>query len=1394
MPSTDGKPVITPRLPRAAILSFVLLVLMGCAYLLMVALPRARFEAIEQWRGRLAAMADDRRAAIGHWVASATGDATAASSFPAVVSIASGQASPTSESSGTHVNRILADMVRGGRFSGGWVTGATGAVLASANETAASDPEVLAELTRGALFGSPLADMRRSRSGQVFVYFAAPVLPADGGRPEGAVVFASDPELFLFPLLRSEPIPSASGETLIMRRDGADVVFLGPLRKRPDPPLTARVPYAREGLAAVPALAGRSEFGEFIDYMGGRIFAATRGVPGTSWGLVVKVDREEALAAYRGVVRERLAVTLALALGLAGLAYGFWRSRRAEFESRVAASRERLTLLLDHAHEPILFLGPDLRIVEANRRAEEFYGYSREELVGMHGIDDLRTPAERAAADSQVAEFERSGYGVFATTHLRRDGSVVPVEVSVHRLAFESGPDRIVVVRDVSERRAADERIQALVRILKMSNAIHELMARERDRKALFTGACDVATQIGGLRMAWVGLLDSSSARLRPVASAGAVEGYFDEVEVKYDDTPAGRGPAGRAVREGRTIAVEDVGNDPSFAPWSTAARARGYAACAVSPIRVEGTVIGVFGVYSARMNHFDAEMMGVLEELANDLGFALQSIEARDHLAESESRFRRLADNIPDVIYRRAVRPVSRYEYMSPAVLPMLGYTPDDFYADPGLVGRLMNPEDLARLQDVDGITGDPIVTSMRHRDGRIVLVEGRQQLVRDEAGEPVAVEGIARDVTEERRALEELRRTTATLAALIEASPLAIFTLDAGTTVGIWNPACERLLGWPAGEVVGRSLPIASPESSAEIEALRERVLDGGSFAGLELTGRRRKDGSLVDLSVSAAPIRGSDGSVATILCIAEDITARRLAQEELRKLSRAVEQSPVSIVITNVKGDIEYVNPKFTQVTGYSREDVLGRNPRILKSDQSPPELYQELWKTITGGREWRGELRNLKKNGETFWEEASISPVMDERGRITHFIAVKEDITARKNLQAQYEQAQKMEAVGQLAGGVAHDFNNLLTVISGYTSLLLRGTAKDSREGLALAEIDSASRRAAALTQQLLAFGRRQVLQPRPLNLGMVVTGLEKMLRTLIGEHVTLTTGTAPELGTVVADPGQMEQVILNLAVNARDAMPGGGSLEIRTENASVDALAARGYPGLKAGDYALLAIADTGEGIPRPVLPHIFEPFFTTKEKGKGTGLGLATVYGIVKQSGGGIYVQSELGKGTTFRIFLPRVAETAASLPRTAVETAVPRGAETILLVEDEDGVRHIVGRILEDLGYRVIPAGNAREASVRIEDPATGRVSLLLTDIVMPGMDGRTLSQELIRSHPDLRVLLMTGYTSDERVRSGTEEVGAALLQKPFRPEDLARKVREVLDAPAAVGPRPGR
>ncbi len=505
-------------------------------------------------------------------------------------------------------------------------------------------------------------------------------------------------------------------------------------------------------------------------------------------------------------------------------------------------------------------------------------------------------------------------------------------------------------------------------------------------------------------------------------------------------------------------------------------------------------------------------------------------------------------------------------------------------------------------------------------------------------------------------------------------------------------------------------------------------------------------------------------------------------RLAQTH-QLLTTAIEQAAESVVITDTEGFILYVNPVFERLSGYSWAEVIGQKPSILKSGKQDLAFYQELWATITAGKVWRGRFVNKRKDGTFYTEEATITPVRGEDDALVNYVAVKRDVTRELQLEEQYHQAQKMEAIGRLAGGVAHDFNNLLTAIMGYAGLTLRALSPNALVYSDIQEIQKNAERATNLTRQLLTFARKQVITPSVLNLNDLILDVDKILRRLIGEDVELVTLPEPDLGQVKADPGQIEQVLLNLAVNARDAMPNGGKLIIETANVTFDEDYVREHAGVMSGQYVMLAVSDTGMGMTEEIKTHLFEPFFTTKEVGKGTGLGLATCFGIVKQSGGHIWVYSEVDQGTTFKVYLPRIAEIASPSFNQDQYEYLPYGTETVLVVEDEPSVRTFVVRTLRKQGYHVLEAANGDEA-FRVAQIHTGtEIHLLLTDVVMPRLSGRDLADQIRTIYPNIRVLFTSGYTDNLMVHRGVLEPHMAFLPKPFSPNMLARKVRDVLD-----------
>ncbi|MFZ0460227.1 MAG: PAS domain S-box protein, partial [Rhodoplanes sp.] len=535
---------------------------------------------------------------------------------------------------------------------------------------------------------------------------------------------------------------------------------------------------------------------------------------------------------------------------------------------------------------------------------------------------------------------------------------------------------------------------------------------------------------------------------------------------------------------------------------------------------------------------------------------------------------------------------------------------------------------------------------------------------------------------------------------------------------------------------------------------------------------------------------PVVLPDKPITEVAVYAREITEQKKLLADLSKLFQALQQSPMSVIITDREGTIEYVNPEFTKVTGYTTEEAIGQNPRILKSGRMPPELYQELWQTITAGGVWRGELLNKKKNGELYWELASIGAVK-EGEKLTNFVAVKEDITARREMEEQLRQSQKMQVVGQLTGGIAHDFNNLLAIVIGNVQLLRERLDNDDIKAREF--LDDAlwsARRAGELTHRLLAFARKQPLKPSVIDLNDVVRGMSELLRRTLGAQIHIEESLAADVWKAVADRGELERVIINLAVNSRDAMPTGGTLGLETRNALLDEDYCEQYEEVRPGEYVLLAVTDTGVGMSPEIVQRVFEPFFTTKEMGEGSGLGLSMVYGFVKQSGGHISIYSRVGHGTSVKIYLPRVPSSAdgwADDPSDA--TAGDFGSHVVLVVEDEPKLRKAAVKMLERLGLRGIQAENGKDA---VELFAAAHPDVLFTDIELPGgMSGTDLADAVRELDPNIKVLFTTGYAREAVLHERWLEEKVPWLLKPYSHLDLARELRALVGSHGELSDR---
>jgi two-component system cell cycle sensor histidine kinase/response regulator CckA len=1486
------------------------------------------------WQARQSGIADTRVRIVSDWLGERVADGEVLAALPSVRALLSLPGRPQ-----TSLPPALSELL--GRFTavygyeGIYLFNAEGELAAQAPLSDALMPQLREVARRAVQQRARRIDLLGGSVREEVLSLSLPVLAAEASSDHakqappavGCVVLLIDASLRLFPLLTRESVPTNTGETLLVRREGTEVVFISPLRHLPAGPKALRRPLDTPSLAAAVALQGREMFGEFTDYRGVRVFATTRRIPLTGWGLVRKIDVDEALAEVRFRVALEALTAALLILAAGGL---FLAHRRSVVARVLRREGEKFQGLLESAPDAMVIAGQDGRIVLVNAQAERIFGYAREALVGQPV--EMLVP-ERSHAQCRGYYKCNSGDPPAAAQGssvelcgLRSDGREFPAEMTVSPQATEEGCYVISAIRDITERKRAEDELRRLNRAFRTVSACNQALVRAKEESALLREICEVLVGSGGYRMAWVGYAEQDKAKsVRPVAQAGYDEGYVAGTNITWADSERGRGPTGAAIRTAHPCVARNTAAEPAFAPWRVEATKRGYGSVIALPLIIQDKPFGALTIYAPEPDAFDQEEMKLLTELAVDVAYGVEALRTREEharaeeaLRASEQHYRNLFENANDIIFGCDL--VGNFTSINRAAEQITGYTREEAFGMNLL--QVVAPEYrepavywLGRA--VKGETPPFGQWEIVAKDGRRLLLEVSIQLDYQE-GKPAAVQGIARDITERKRAEEALAESEERFRSLVENATMGIYRTTPDGRIVMANPALVRMVGCDSfQELASRNVAKEDFGPNYPRRVFQERMEREGEIKGLEAAWIRR-DGSTFFARESARVVRAADGRVLYYDGIVEDITERKRAEEALReseekyrtlfesmrqgafyqqadgtivdanpaalrmfgltreellrrtsvdgswdvihedgspfpggehpsmmalktgepvkdviagvfnpqrkdyvwmainaipqfrpgdatpyrvfvtlhditerkraeealvKLRQAVDTSGEVVFMTHRNGVITFVNPEFTRLYGYTEAEVVGKvTPRILKSETMKPEHYASFWKTLLEKRVAKGEITNRTKDGRLVTVESSANPILDRHGNITGFLAIQRDVTERKQLEEQFRQAQKMEAIGRLAGGIAHDYNNVLTIVTGYGQLLLEELPEKSPLRLQVAEVLKAAERATGLTRQLLAFGRRQVLAPRVLNLNDVVANLESMLRRLIGEDIELVTTPGRKLGRVKADPGQIEQVILNLAVNARDAMPQGGKLTIETSNTRLDEHYANLHGPVQPGSYVMFAVSDTGCGMDAETQAHIFEPFFTTKEKGKGTGLGLATVYGIVKQSGGYIWAYSEVGRGTTFKIYLPRIHEPVEAAEGAPVESASAGGSETILVVEDDSAVRSLVRSVLESRGYSLLLAHNGEEA-LELCRQHEGPIHLLLTDVVMPGMSGRELAERLTPIHREMGVLYMSGYTDDAIVHHGVLDAGMAYLQKPFSPETLAGKVRSVLD-----------
>jgi PAS domain S-box-containing protein len=767
--------------------------------------------------------------------------------------------------------------------------------------------------------------------------------------------------------------------------------------------------------------------------------------------------------------------------------------------------------------------------------------------------------------------------------------------------------------------------------------------------------------------------------------------------------------------------------------------------------------------------------------ELVATIEIALYRHNLDRKLKESEERYRKITDTMIDYIFTVTVKNRKAVETLhSHACVAVTGYTVEEFSDDPNLWITMVHQEDReAVMRQAEDILNGRSFKAIEHRiirkDGKVRWVRNTPVPYHDRTGRLVSYDGIIQDITEKKQAEEKYQT-------IFEQAVEGIYQTTPEGRFLQANPSLARMLGYDSPEeLVSTIIDIGSqvyvdPSQRREVKRTLE---ENGTLSNYEARLRRR-DGSIIWVSIGGATFRTDYGSILYFQGSMVDITERKQAEEEMMKLTSAIEQAAECVVITDPKGLIQYVNPAFERITGYSKEEAMGQNPRILKSGMQDDAFYKGLWETITSECTWSGRFVNRRKNGTLYHEDASISPIRDKAGNIVNFVAVKKDITKEIELEEQLLRSQKLEAIGTLAGGIAHDFNNILSAIIGFSGLVKEEVPRKSPAYEHVMEVLHAGERARDLVKQILTFSHQVGSRREPVKVQLIARETIKLLRSSIPKNITIIDRINPGAGPVDGDPAKIHQLIINLCTNAYHAMvPDGGDLTMTLNTVHLDENYVQQLSPLKVGAHLRLIVNDTGCGMDEHTMKRIFDPFFTTKEKGKGTGLGLATVYGIATDLGGAITVDSKPGGGSTFSVYLP-ISERlpAEDLPKEEYEEPTLHKKGHIMVVDDEESIIHFTRIMLDQLGYTVTSLISSMDALMLFRS-APQRYDLVITDQVMPEMTGLQLSVELLKIRPELPIIIMTGYSEsvdqDKAKAAGIREY----IEKPFTKRLISQVIR---------------
>lgn len=1071
--------------------------------------------------------------------------------------------------------------------------------------------------------------------------------------------------------------------------------------------------------------------------------------------------------------------------------------------------KAHLERLFESSPEAIAILRRDLRIERVNREFTKLFGHSLDEAVG-HDIRKLIGDPGGVQAQKDFLQRALAGETVsIESLRRRKDGNLVEVSVLVRPITTESGETGLYTIyREITQQKQMERLQSALYRIADKAGSALDL-------QELYKAIHGILQELMYAKNCYIAFHD-------PVTDMVSFPYFVDEKDPPFPPHRFGKGLTEYVLRTGKALlATPDRLEELVHRGELERAGSPSLDWMGV-PLKKGDHTFGTLVVQSYRNNvRYGEHEKEILTFVSQQIANAVEHRRNQEAIRESENKFRGLAETAVQAIF---IYDGKRFLYVNAATENIFGYSRRELLSLED-AWTLVDPEsrDWTQKRIQQQLHGS---TEPTRFEFKITTRSGEERWLdfssnRIDFERRAAIVATAVDITERKRA-EQLQSALYRIAeetsaagdldefyrfihrivgGLMHAENFYIALYDETSETLSFPYFVDEEDETPERKQLGKGLTeyvlrtgqplLATPSvfedlvKRGEVESIGAPSLD---WLGVPLIIADKSIGVLV-VQTYRENIRYRQTEKDILTFVSQHVAAaieHKRSEEQLRESEaryRSLVQSAVyGIYRATAAGRFLAVNPALISMLGYESEEEMlalnvGTDVYLESSDR------EHLISELLAMRRWEGvEVKWRRKDGKSITVRLSGRLVRDDAGNAAYIEGIVEDVTERRMLEQQLRQSQKMEAVGRLAGGVAHDFNNLLTVIRGYTEILLSDVAEGDVRRSELEEIMKASDRAGALTKQLLAFSRQQVLAPKVLNLNTIVLNMHNLLRRLLGEDVDLQTVLDPELGHVKADPSQIEQVLMNLAVNARDAMPMGGRLTIETTNVELTENWGRDLINAKPGQYVMIAMTDSGAGMDEATKARVFEPFFTTKEQGKGTGLGLSTAYGIVKQSDGYISVYSEVGIGSTFKVYLPRMDTVREATPSAPAVVATHRGSETVLLVEDEEGVRKLVSGILARQGYRVLEATSGEEAFEMVHE-YSGKIDLLLSDVVLVGMSGRELAERLRIQMPALRVIYMSGYTDDAIVRHGVLTESAEFLQKPFSSENLLRKVRAVLE-----------